>query len=244
MKEATKVIRAAPNGTKGRQMAKNSSAVRAPEIGAHAQSLERHEPEHEHEGGETDGERQAHVGAGRQNLAADQALRATGRLSSASSEPRSRSPAVESIARYSPPISTENSTKYVMKPSTTTARPVGVATSISLTATGTREQRTHAADLQPQLRDAAAIGPDERPQPIGALAGLRIRAVGDQQHGAGQRRGEARREFVRHDQHHLRRAALHGGARVAPPTGGEREPHALRFEIAHEARARARRPRS
>ena len=109
-----------------------------------------------------------------------------------------------------------------MKPSTTTARPAGVVDVDVVDRDGHGEQRAHPRDLRAELRDTAAVGPDQRPQPIRALAGLRIGAVRDHEHRRGQRCGKSRRKIARHDQNDRRRAALHGIARVGLRPGGER----------------------
>ena len=95
-----------------------------------------------------------------------------------------------------------------------------------------REQRTDPADLQAQLRDTAAVAREQSAHTIRALARLRIRAVGDQQQRRGYRRGESRRVLRRHDQDHGARAAAHRRARgiFGQRRGGEL--HALGFQVA------------
>ena len=77
---------------------------------------------------------------------------------------------------------------------------------------------------------------------IRALAGLRIRAVRDQQHGRRRRRGEARAVFLGNDEHDLRRAAADGGARLILRQRRHGQLDALCFEIARKSGRIARCP--
>ena len=70
------------------------------------------------------------------NFPATSAPREAGNVSSGSSDPRSRSPAVESTATCTPPSRQAKSRKYVNMPSSSTERPDGVDTSSESTAIG------------------------------------------------------------------------------------------------------------
>ncbi len=97
------------------------------------------------------------------------------------------------MARYKPPISTANNTKYVMNPEHYHGTP-GRRRDIDVIDRHRHgQQRIHSADLQPQLRDAAAVARNQKARAIGAFAGLRVRAVGEQQ----ERRGERGRNAAR-----------------------------------------------
>ncbi len=192
-------MRAAPRGTKGRQMAKKIERGARTQVGAHAEPFQRHETKYADESREADGRarctcrRRSPESCRRPGSSAR-----TGRLSSASER------AAFALARGRIDGQIQPAHQYREQ------HEIGHESEHHHGAAGGRrhvdfidghrhrEQRIHPADLQPQLRDAAAVASRaDSAHAIRALAGLRIRAVGDQQHRRRRRRGEARGRIPR-----------------------------------------------
>src|SRR5688572_30401018 len=129
--------------------------------------------------------------------------RATGSVSSGSSDLRSRSPAVVSIARCSPPVSVANSKKYVSTPSISAERP--------------QETRVDAVRDETQRADRLTVAVDGSAQAADATCRARLRAVEDERDACGTLRPEVLVERVVDDEHDVvltRRDELRGGVDV------------------------------
>src|SRR6187455_1385082 len=129
--------------------------------------------------------------------------RATGSVSSGSSDLRSRSPAVVSIARCNPPVNVANSRKYVSTP--------------SISAERLKQTRVDAVCDEPQRADLLNVAVDGAAQPCDAARGARLRAIEHERDPRGALRAEVFVEFVIDDEHDVvlaRRDELRGSIDV------------------------------